>query len=174
MKKCPFCGEKIQEDARKCRYCWEMLDGNTIRWQKSLIYLQSKVRYRFLKVIYFIFLWIVWLVVFFITQDSYNPEFDNSKSYIICNNWEEYNLETNAVSLYSDYVGYYDNQTFNRWCKESIDSDNWYKLYAYYTDWDLTGMLSTYFWTLLIMYLVTEGLRRIIYYITLWTLTPKK
>ncbi len=35
MKNCPFCWEKIQEQAKKCRFCGEWLDKKTVKEVKS-------------------------------------------------------------------------------------------------------------------------------------------
>ena len=40
MKKCPYCSEDIQDEAKKCRFCWEFLK-NTEQNEEAVINLDT-------------------------------------------------------------------------------------------------------------------------------------
>ncbi len=131
--------------------------------------LESKVWYRILKVFHIIFLVIVFTISVFLINDSYDRKFNNEKSYILCSNWDKYDLSKNSVYLYSDYIGSYDNDTFNNWCNQNNNSENTYtyRLVSIYDEKDWTSIIGYLFLELAIMYWVTQLLKLIFSYIFL-------
>ena len=67
MKKCPFCWEKIQSEARKCRHCWEWLDFQknekiyTSRTDSINIWIKWIKKY-WIGIV--VVLWIVWIWIY--------------------------------------------------------------------------------------------------------------
>lgn len=67
MKKCPYCSESIQDDAKKCRHCGEWLEGTMVDIKKELV--PGSIS-RFWKKIRNFFVVIILLVIIFLTFGS--------------------------------------------------------------------------------------------------------
>ncbi len=139
---------------------------------KNLSILEKKLRYRLLKVIYFTVLLLLLVAVIIWLNESYDRKFSNDLSYIQCSNWTIYNLSTNSVYLYSDYISSYDEEKFTNWCNQNGKNDNTFKLVSRYTEKDWTSIFKYSILCLIVMFLVTEILKRILYYIVLGAILP--
>lgn len=140
--------------------------------EKTTGCLNSKIWYRFIKVICIVCFLIVLVIALFISYYAYKPRkvFDNEKSYIQCNNGMIYNLKQNEVHLFSDYIDSYDDQKFRKWC-----SDGNYKLISRYKIEGSWGSVSlTMLLTIIGLTTIFEIIRRIFYYIVLGAIFPSK
>jgi len=87
---------------------------------KTISYLNSKMWYRSLKVI-FILSFILAIIFSLIgVYFEYKPEFDNEKSYVVCKDGRTVSLEDNNIYLYSSYVGSDDDLTIKQRCGHSL------------------------------------------------------
>lgn len=76
MKTCPYCSEKIQENAVKCKFCWEFIQKQSSKnrwvlkrlfldWERKDVDLSSKWWHRLFKVIF-----VLTIVLFFAIVSS--------------------------------------------------------------------------------------------------------
>lgn len=150
--------------------------------------------YRLLKVIYLIILFLSlvgFLAVIFV---SYNPKYDNSKSYIKCANGKNFILTQNEISLYGDYmqtpdkekakslcfdgtvtpIKTYEDHIFTLKTTSETENSGKFELVSIYTSRDWIATIGFMLLSIIGNLFVFEAIRRGFYYIVLGTIRPKK
>lgn len=163
--------------------------------KKTIEYLNTKAWYRFLKVIYLVFL-IFFLIspliaIFF----SYSPEYDNTNSYIKCANGKNFFLRDKGINLYDDFMWEDDKEKAKGLCfdgevdveKDSIsghilrakiisttENSGKYELISKYTSRNWVATIGFSLLSIAVALLVFELVRRIFYYVVLGKIRPEK
>lgn len=94
---------------------------------KTISYLNSKVWYRSLKVIFILSFILAIIFPLIGVYFEYKPEFDNKKSYVVCKDGRTVSLEDNNIYLYSSYVGGDDDLTIKKRCTAALTFDEFKK-----------------------------------------------
>lgn len=94
---------------------------------KTITYLNSKMWYRFIKVIFILSFILAIIFPLIGVYFEYKPEFDNKKSYVVCKDGRTVSLEDNNIYLYSSYIGSNDDLTIKQRCGNSFSSEEFKK-----------------------------------------------
>jgi len=165
---------------------------------KIITELNNKMWYRFLKVIYVLIFIPIFILAFFAGYMSTEPKFDNEKSYIKCDNGKELKLSENNISLYSNYIGSYDDKLIRLLCTKDVRDElvkkygkidvgttltqdefnrlyeNNYNLVPFYTERSWTKAIGISFLWIIVATFFFELIRRTFYYIVLGSFRPPK
>jgi len=149
---------------------------------KTISELNGKTWYRLLKVLYILFILLVFtgLVVFIYDENS--SRFNINKSYISCDNGKNLSLvESNIILDKNGFVDYKNEEKLSALCDGLkadvlISEDLWgdslsWKIIRYYDNkiWNTIGFSII---ILLVIVVINEIIRRVFYYIVLGTLKP--
>ena len=161
---------------------------------KTISYLNSKIWYRFIKVIYLLILFISIVGYSTAIFISYSQEYDNTKSYIKCANGKNFILSQNEIDLHSDFMGSSDREKSKSLCFDGLnsiektDSDHIFRLKTI-SETENSGkyeLVSIYInrnWIVTIEFIllsiignlfIFEAIRRGFYYVVLGSIRPKK
>jgi len=159
---------------------------------KTISYLNSKMWYRFIKVIYLLILFLSlvgYSVAIFV---YYGPRYDNDKSYIKCANGKNFILSQNEINLHSDFMWDSDIEKAKSLCFDGTvnfttdkygqtrlghtsktDNSGKYELVNIYTNRNWIATIGFILLSIIGNLLVFEAIRRAFYYIALGTIRPK-
>lgn len=159
---------------------------------KTVKNLNSKVWYRFLKVIYVLFFLPFFISSIYSGYGFTKPHFDNEESYILCDNGQK----LRAKSLTSSYISISHDKTYKRICAiqessvgETLSEEEFlaryseiknqdissnYKLVSVFTKRNWFKAIGTSVLLTFVIYFFFELTRRIFYYILLGSFIPKK
>jgi len=159
---------------------------------KTISYLNSKMWYRFIKVIYLLILFIGLVGYSISIFVFYSPKYDNNKSYIKCANGKNFILSQNEINLYSDFMWDSDMEKAKSLCFDGIvnfttdkygqtrlghtsetDNSGKYELVSIYTNRNWIATIGFTLLSIISNLLVFEAIRRVFYYIALGTIRPK-
>lgn len=130
---CTKCGNRIDINSRYCVKCGEKTQGDILHKNthtlspksKSIIGLESKPWYRFLKVVYILFfILIVVTALGIVIATKPEREFNGELSTIACDNGKNYAPEENNIWVYSDSISDSNDKNARILCK--YDTLNFY------------------------------------------------
>lgn len=155
---------------------------------KTITDLNAKWWYRLVKVAYLLFALLIVIVVVSVVVDAYDRTFNDNESYVSCNDGRKFFVD--KMGMYGDYVSSYDDKSFRTWCATTMVTEDGtkklklingpvpeeknYTFVAVYTPRDWTGTIGSSALWIAVILLVSEGIRRIFYYIILGSLRPLK
>jgi hypothetical protein len=165
---------------------------------KTISEINARWWYRLIKVIYIVIFICCLILPIFIIVTSYEPHFDNNKSYIECADGKNFFLRQNDILLQSDNISLYDqaaqhlcfdgvityqpNEATTGWASlfgptphvvSTTKNSGKYKLVSKYTKRNWLATIGFSLLSIIVTVIVFELIKRIFYYIILGRILPK-
>lgn len=160
---------------------------------KTISYLNSKMWYRFIKVVFLLFLFLCLVSSSAAIFTYYSPKYDNAKSYIKCAKGKNFILNQNGINLHSDFMWDFDMEKAKSLCFDGTldfktdkygqthlettsetNNSGKYELVSIYTNRNWIATIGFILLSIVISLFIFEATKRGFYYIVLGSIRPKK